>query len=106
MYEKYMAHCTDDKFITSRYAIKNIINFIPYTEEYLIDIARKLIKIDLFSFKESQSKLILLDIINTLIEINKYKNIDDIDLYIENAMMDNLLSKKEKEMIISKYKIL
>lgn len=92
--DEYLSHCTDEKFITSRQTIQSIGRWICDKAEWQPLIIDKLTAIDLKSFKETQQKLILLDIIDVLLMIQKIQPSDRISEYVWKALTGGILDKK------------
>lgn len=97
--EAYLSHCQDEKFITSRQAIQNIPVWAPYAKTHLARTAEALMGIDIPALKDSQRKLILLDILHALISIRRVQPTAEIDVYILNALTGGLLDKKSMKEI-------
>ena len=94
IFDAYMARCTDEKFITSRQAIQHIGLWAPYASELLHQTAQTLMNINILSFKDTQRKLILLDILHALAGIRRIAQIEEIDAYIQSALTGGILDKK------------
>ncbi len=97
--EAYLSHCQDEKFITSRQAIQNIPVWAPYAKTHLTRTAEALMRIDIPALKDSQRKLILLDILHALISIRRVQPTAEIDVYIHHALTGGLLDKKSMKEI-------
>ena len=91
----YLSHCEDEKFITARQTIQSINKWIMYKKGLLSLVVRKLISIDISKYKDSQRKLILVDIIRVLSEIQKIQPTNDIMEYIDNAIKCEYLNNKD-----------
>lgn len=94
IFNSYMSHCTDEKFITSRQTIQSILKWIASRPELAEQTAAELVSIDISAFKATQQKLILTDILNVLAEIKQLHASDLIDGYISRAITGGLLDKK------------
>ncbi|MCX7614239.1 MAG: hypothetical protein N2Z65_00620 [Clostridiales bacterium] len=92
--ERYLLHCSDEKFITSRQTIQSIKIWLSFKPQLFNRIINTLINIDIKKFKETQQKLILLDIIGVLLKIEKIAPDDKVKDYIVKAMTGNILDKK------------
>ncbi len=66
-----------------------------YKKGLLSLVVRKLISIDISKYKDSQRKLILVDIIRVLSEIQKIQPTNDIMEYIDNAIKCEYLNNKD-----------
>ncbi len=62
--KKYMACCTDEKFITARQAIQGLANILKATNAYNKQIKQSLTHISLVKYKENQQKILAKDIAN------------------------------------------
>lgn len=92
--EKYLSHCTDEKFITSRQTIQSIKVWVdkkPNLSQLIID---KLISINVNNLKDTQRKLILMDIIDVFAKMQKIKHNDVISNYISNSLKIGILDNK------------
>jgi hypothetical protein len=94
IFQTFMSLCNDEKFVTSRLTIQTIPVWANYVPELLDKAADELIHINVRSLKESQRKLILLDIINALIAIRELKPSAKITKYLIEAMTGGFLDKK------------
>jgi hypothetical protein len=90
----YIGHCTDEKFITCRVTLQSIPQWVAYRPDLLQETAAKLMAIDVSKFKESQTKLILIDIMNALLAICAIISDEAIDQYIGDALGGGVLDKK------------
>ncbi len=92
--EGFLSHCQDEKFITSRQVIQSIPLWVPYAQPHLGRTAQSLMRIDITAFKDTQRKLILLDILHALAAIRTIQSSGEIDAYMHNALTGGLLDKK------------
>lgn len=92
--ENYLSHCDDEKFITSRQTIQSISKWISYKENLFPAVINKLISMNILKYKESQRKLLLMDILNVLSQIQKIKPCKDIEKYVNDAVTGSILDKK------------
>jgi hypothetical protein len=99
IFEEYMSHCQDEKFITSRQTIQSIRKWLPYKPELFSRIIRKLSAISIEALASTQKKLILVDIINVFLDIQKAEPHDEITDYILKALNGGLLDKKTSKSI-------
>lgn len=97
--DDYLALLNDEKLITVRQCIQSLAKIIPYKKHLLGKIADRLMKLEIGSIRETMRKLILMDIVETLIMIKKYEKHDDIDDYIFKAITGGLLDKKSVKLI-------
>lgn len=96
---EYLAVLNDEKPITVRQCIQALEKIIPYQNHLCPAIADRLISIDLLAVKATMRKLILLDILNILVLIRRYRTTGEIDDYIFNALSGEILDKKAKKLI-------
>ena len=92
--EDYLTHCQDEKFITSRQMIQSISLWAPHAKRHLDRTAHALMGIDMAALKDTQRKLILLDILHALAAIRRIQPAYEIDAYVRNALTGGLLDKK------------
>jgi hypothetical protein len=97
----YLSFCDDEKPVTVRQCIQSLCKIIPYKENCHSKIVDKLISIDLMQRKETQRKLLLLDIISVLSAIKNMQPDERIDRYIYEAMTGGILDNKSKKLIAS-----
>jgi hypothetical protein len=102
--EQYLSHCSDEKFITSRQTIQSIGKWIGNKPKYWELVKTTLFRIDIGSLKDTQRKLILMDIMGVLIEIQKISQSEDITEYFIKAVTGGILDKKAiKQIGLDKY---
>jgi len=92
--EEYLYHCTDKKFITSRQTIQSIKVWVekkPNLHQLIID---KLTSIDIINLKDTQRKLILMDILEVFVVMQKIKHNEEISDYICDASKLGILDMK------------
>lgn len=94
IFQSFMSLCNDEKFVTSRLTIQTIPVWANYVPELLDRTVAELVNISVRGLKESQRKLILMDIINALIAIREIKPSEQITHYLIEAMTGGLLDKK------------
>lgn len=94
---EYQSHCRDEKFITCRQTIQSIGKWIKLRTDLFAVITQGLMNIDIESFKDSQKKLILIDILKVLATINKIEERKEIVSYIGDAFGGGYLDKKAKK---------
>jgi len=89
----------DEKPITVRQYIQSLGLIVRKETGYNRDIADALLAYDMISVRESMRKLILTDIIYTLVEIRKSLDIEEINAYILVALSGEILDGKTKKAI-------
>jgi hypothetical protein len=96
----YLSFCDDEKPITVRQCVQSLSKVIKYKKQMCTKVIDKLISINIMERKETQRKILLIDIINVLIDIRKMQPEDRINTYIGDALMGEMLDKKAKNQII------
>ncbi len=96
----YMACCNDTSFVTRRQAIQSIQLWAPYAEEHLTAAANILMEIDVTACKETQRKLLLLDICTTLIFMAELAPQLEISGYLQRAITGGILDKKTAKRLV------
>lgn len=97
--EKYLACCFDEKPIVSRLTLQSIAKWIAVKPQYWEMVKKALFRIDINQQRDTMKKLILLDIIGALAEIQKLERSDDIAEYFLKAMTGGILDKKAAKQI-------
>jgi len=97
----YLAMVDDEKPVTVRQCIQGLCKIVPYKPNLHGRIVDRLISIDLAQRKETQRKILLLDILSVLILIRKISKDERIDRYILDAMTGGILDSKSKRTIES-----
>ncbi len=97
--DRFLACCDDEKPVTVRQCIQSLCSVIPFNTSCRAKIVNRLMSIDIPQRRESQQKLILLDILSVLLMVNKTNPDNAILAYIHNALTGGLLDKKSKAMI-------
>ena len=92
--ERYLACCDDEKPIVSRLTLQNMAKWIADKPQYWEIVKKALLQIDIDKQRDTMKKLILLDIISVLAEMQKLKRSDDITEYFMRAMTGGILDKK------------
>ncbi len=101
MLDEFCSLLNDEKPITVRQCIQSFREIVPYTTKLNLCIAQALMNINIPILKETMRKLILFDIVSVLLLICNYMKTEEIDNYISNALMGELLDKKMKQTIES-----
>jgi hypothetical protein len=97
--DRYLSFCDDEKPVTVRQCIQSLEKIVPYKGGCLPTIVDKLVAIDLMERKETQRKILLLDILRVLSMIRKVQPDERIDGLIQNALTGSLLDSKSKRMV-------
>ncbi|SDM83542.1 hypothetical protein [Acetanaerobacterium elongatum] len=97
--ESYLARTSDEKFITSRQTIQSIAVWVELKPNLHPLIVDTLTHIDIASLKDTQQKLILLDILGILVRIQKQTANEAAADYIARALTGGVLDKKSVKII-------
>ncbi|MHB8807611.1 MAG: hypothetical protein ACYC59_08525 [Anaerolineaceae bacterium] len=95
----YLSCCDDEKPVTVRQCIQGLCQIVPFNTRCHSKVTQKLLSIDIAQRKETQRKILLLDIISVLVLINHANPNNDILVYIQNALTGEILDKKSKQAI-------
>jgi len=96
----YLSLCDDEKPVTVRQCVQSLSKVIKYKKQMCTKVMDKLMSINILERKETQRKILLVDIINVLLDIRKIQRSDRIDTYIGDALMGGILDKKTKNQIM------
>jgi hypothetical protein len=99
IFDGYLSLVDDEKPVTVRQCIQALCKIVPYKPHLHVRIVDRLISIDLTQRKETQRKILLLDILSVLILIRKARQDERIDRYILAAMTGGILDSKSKRSI-------
>jgi hypothetical protein len=80
--DSFLTHCDDEKPVTVRQCIQSLIKVVPYKKHLAEKIAEKLLSVNLYQRKETQRKILLIDILSVLAVIRKINNNKIIEGYI------------------------
>ena len=99
--ERFLSFCDDEKPVTVRQCIQSLNKIVPFKKTCLSMITDRLVSIDLMQRKETQRKILLMDILSVLLPINRYQHDDRIDFYLQKAMTGGILDNKAKRLVES-----
>lgn len=100
--EKYLQLCEDEKFITARQTIQNIEKWIKIKPNLQAFVVRALLNIDITKQKETQKKLLFMDILRVLAKIYDDQILEeDILGYVKDALKSGILDKKSTKEVES-----
>ena len=102
--EEYLSHTEDEKFITSRQTIQSIKIWIKKRPDLSQLVYDRLSSIKVDSLKETQKKLLLIDIIDVFIAMLEIKDNIGIKYYINQALTGAILDKKSVKEIMKRIK--
>lgn len=94
--DTYLTHCDDEKPVTVRQCIQSLVKIVPYKKHLASKIADKLLSIDITQRKETQQKILLLDILSVLVAIRRVETSEKVERYIINALTGEILDRKAK----------
>ncbi|NMC57284.1 MAG: hypothetical protein GYA50_08700 [Eubacteriaceae bacterium] len=97
VYSDYFKHFSDEKFITSRQTIQSVAEWIAYKPELAKETADALMSVDINSYKDTQKSLLLSDIINALIEIQKISRSAKVKQYLQSQLDSGMLKKADAD---------
>lgn len=100
--DEYLSFCEDEKLMTARLCIQglhDVINGIKVNKNIYDKIVEKLVSIDIFERPETNWKVMITDIINILIEIQKKVHYDKISTYLNQCLNKDIIDKKLKKNI-------
>ncbi|NLF50278.1 MAG: hypothetical protein GX577_04005 [Leptolinea sp.] len=96
IFNHYLDIVNDEKPITVRQCIQNLGQIVAARPEFAGRICEKLLDIDISQRKETQQKLVLLDILSVFIITRRIETNEKVERYILNALTGELLDKKSK----------
>jgi hypothetical protein len=97
--DEYLALLNDEKPITVRQCVQSLGKIAVFKPDLGKAIAEKLLSFDLMAMKESMRKLVLLDILDTLLIIQKSQSSEEIDAFVLKALSGEILDKKAKKQV-------
>ena len=93
----YLSFVDDEKPITVRQCVQSLEKVLPFKRNCLMKIIDKLLLVNILQRKESQQKILLLDILKVLGSIHKLQPDERIESYFQNALSGEILDKKAKK---------
>ncbi len=96
----YLTVLQDPKPVTIRQCIQSMKIIVNKQPKYAPIIAEALLQYDIMSVRKSMQKLILMDIIYTLIEVQRNHKNEEISLFIAAAFSSEILDEKSKKSIM------
>ncbi len=97
--DEYLLILNDEKPITIRQCIQSLNRIVTSTAKFNDIIAEKLTSIHIEEMRETMRKLILMDILNILVLIQKSNRKKEIDIFISNALTGGILDNKSIKQI-------
>ena len=98
----YLKCLNDEKPITIRQCIQALKLIVQKVPNYNKEIMEGLLAFDIMIIRESMRKVIMCDLIDTLLEIRKHEKHEDIDTFIFQALTGEVLDEKSKKQIKKK----
>lgn len=92
--DAYLKCCDDEKFITARQTLQSLAKIVPHRPALAALVTDTLLALDLAPRKDTQRKLLLMDILSVLAAIQKISPDDRIAAYIQQAFTGGLLDRK------------
>ncbi len=93
--EKYLQLCEDEKFITARQTIQSIEKWLEIKPSIHPFVVRALLNIDISKQKDTQKKLLFMDILRVLAKIHDDKILETATAgYVKHALSSGILDKK------------
>ncbi len=92
--DAFLKACDDEKFITARQTLQSLKKVVPFKPALAVMISERLMNLDIMKRKDTQQKLLLIDILNTLAEVQKIAPTDHVMAYVQKAITGGLLDKK------------
>ena len=92
--DEFLSHCEDRKFITSRQTVQSIKNWYMFRSDLWDKTVSKLTNIDIDAMKDSQKRLMALDVLKVLCSINKLRPSSEISEYISSVIKREYMDHK------------
>ena len=99
----YLVLCDDEKFITARQSLQALARALPWQPQICPQVAEALLTIDLMPRKDSQRKLLLLDICSALAVAQRIQPDERILRYVQDACTGGLLDKKAVKQVAAMF---
>jgi len=96
----YLSFCDDEKPITVRQCVQSLSLIVEHKQNLRTRILDKLISMDIMRRKETQRKILLMDILKVLVEIQKQTPNEEIEKYTQDAMTGGILDREAKRKIL------
>jgi hypothetical protein len=98
----YLSCVDDEKPITVRQCVQSLEKIIPHKPHLIRSINDKLLSIEIASRKETQQKILLMDILSVFAVTRHYQKDERVEKYIITAMTGAILDKKARAEIEKK----
>lgn len=100
----YLSVCDDEKLVPVRQCIQNITQIIGHKRHLAEKVVDKLISMNLLERKESQRKLLLIDILSVLLQSHNMNAHDKIASYYQNALKSGILDERAKRQVLNLFR--
>jgi hypothetical protein len=97
--EDFLAMVDDEKPVTVRQCVQSLCKIVPHKPSLIPRINEKLLAVDLSARKETQQKILLMDILSVFAVTRHQVKDEKVEAYIVNAMTGERLDKKAKSEI-------
>ena len=97
--DTYLGFCDDEKPVTVRQCVQGLNKIIPFTPHLNSRITDKLLSIDIMQRKETQRKILLVDVLTVLAGINRLHTDTRISAYFQRALTGGLLDAKARKQV-------
>jgi hypothetical protein len=94
--DAYLAFVDDEKPITVRQCVQSLARIVPYKQHLISRIQAKLLTVDLSSRKDTQRKILLMDILSVFAAARRFQKDEKVESYIVTALTGEILDKKAK----------
>jgi hypothetical protein len=94
--DKFLAMVDDEKPVTVRQCVQSLCRIAPHKQHLIPRIHEKLLAIDIAARKETQQKILLMDILSVFAVTRRYVKDENVETYIMNALTGARLDKKAK----------
>jgi hypothetical protein len=94
--EDFLAMVDDEKPVTVRQCVQSLCKIAPHKPHLIPRIHEKLLSVDLSARKDTQQKILLMDILSVFAVTRRQMKDEKVEAYIVNAMTGERLDKKAK----------
>jgi hypothetical protein len=94
--DDFLAMVDDEKPVTVRQCVQSLCKISPHKPHLIPRINEKLLSVDLSTRKETQQKILLMDILSVFAVTRRQMKDENVEAYIISAMTGERLDKKAK----------
>jgi hypothetical protein len=94
--EDFLAMVDDEKPVTVRQCVQSLCRIAPFKHHLIPRIHEKLLAVDITARKDTQQKILLLDILSVFAVTRRFVQDENVEAYIMNALTGARLDKKAK----------